>query len=854
MPPPTEKSPPLPTFWSLPATDLLASLRSTPTGLTGTDAASRLAKSGAAARPDSGAGGTLMLLASQFRSPIILLLLSAVVLSFFLHDTTNAFTILLIVLASGLLGFWQEQGAAGAVKKLLAVIQTRSTILRDGKPTPVESAQIVPGDVSRLAAGDVIPGDSLLLESKDLFVNEATLTGETFPVEKTVGVLAPETPLGGRSNALFAGTYVTSGTATALIVRTGKDTEFGKVSETLKSRPPETEFERGIRQFGNLLMQVTLVLVVAIFAVNVYLHRPVLESFLFSLALAVGLTPQLLPAIISVNLAHGARRMAAARVIVKRLAAIENFGSMDILCSDKTGTLTEGEVRLQSALNIAGEAGEKTLLYAQLNASFQTGYANPLDKAILAYRAAELSAYAKRDEEPYDFVRKRLSVLVERDGACLMVTKGAFANILAVCATAETPTGAVTPLADCAGAIQKQFESFSGQGFRAVGVAYRDLETQTGITKEDEKGMTFLGFLLFYDPVKEGMTETIQRLRRLGITLKLVTGDNRLVAAHVGRAVGLSTENILAGPDMRDMSEAVLRERVVGAEIFAEIEPNQKESVIIALQKAGHVVGHMGDGINDAPALHAADVGISVANAVDVAREAADIVLLDQDLAVLEQGVREGRITFANTLKYVFMATSANFGNMFSMAGASLFLPFLPLLPTQVLLTNLFSDLPEMTIATDSVDAEQVDKPRRWDIGFIRRFMLVFGLANSACDYLTFGVLLFFLHATPTQFRTGWFIENVVTAALIVLVVRTRKPFYKSRPGKWLLAATLGTVAATIALPYSPLAHVWHFSTISPLFLLALAAIMVFYVVVAEVAKFFFYRHEAVTAATHPKI
>jgi Mg2+-importing ATPase len=844
MPDVAEIKPPSNAFWSLPSAELLSSLRCTPQGLTGDDARQRLASGGSQTRHRKGRADTLTLLVSQFKSPIILILLFAVGLSFFLRDVTNAIIILAIVLMSGLLGFWQERGAADAVEKLLAIIQVKAALLRDGKSTEVAIEEIVPGDIVLLNAGDVIPGDSLLLESNNLFVNEAALTGETFPVEKTAGVLPPDTPLSKRTNSLFTGTYAVSGTGIALVVKTGKETEFGQVSESLKLRPPETGFEHGIRHFGYLLMEVTMLMVISIFAINVYLHRPVLESFLFALALAVGLTPQLLPAIISVNLAHGAKRMAEAKVIVKRLAAIENFGSMDILCSDKTGTLTLGEVQLNAAVNVDGQPGDKTLLYAQLNAFYQTGYTNPIDTAIIAYRPVEVSDYKKLDEEPYDFVRKRLSILVAKGDARLMVTKGALSNVLDVCTTAETAAGAIVEIAALQAQIQKQFEAFSAQGFRVVGVAYRDAGAQTGIAKDDEKEMTFLGFLALFDPMKAGTVETIQTLRKLGITLKVITGDNRLVAAHVSSQAGLSSTNILTGPDLREMSQEALRRRVNEVDVFAEIEPNQKERLILALKEAGHIVGYIGDGINDASALHVADVGISVANAVDVAKEAADIVLLEKDLAVLEQGVREGRITFANTLKYVFMATSANFGNMFSMAGASLFLPFLPLLPTQILLTNLLTDFPEMTIATDSVDSELVDRPHRWDIGFIRRFMMVFGLVSSVCDYLTFGVLLFLLHATPRQFRTGWFMESVVSASLIVLVIRTRKSFYRSRPGTYLLIATLAIVAATLLLPYTPLAGVFGFTPVPPLFLLALALILIFYILIAEVAKVLFYRQE----------
>ena len=698
------------TFWSIPPADLLTKLQTTPQGLTQAEAQSRLAGS-AGLQKQNPLGKMLLLLLSQFQSPIILILIFAAVLSVFLHDATDAVIILAIVLVSGLLGFWQERGAADAVQKLLAVVQIKATCERGGKPVDVRTDEVVPGDVVVLHAGDIVPADCLILESKDLFVNEAALTGETFPVEKSVATLPADTALAKRTNSLFLGTNVVSGTAQAVAVLTGRTTEFGKVSQTLTRKPPETEFEHGIRQFGYLLMEVTLLLVLGIFAANVYFHRPVLESLLFSLALAVGLTPQLLPAIISINLAHGAKKMAAEKVIVKRLAAIENFGSMDVLCTDKTGTLTEGTVKLHGALDVGGADSEKTLLYAFLNAHFQSGYANAIDEAIVGFRPLAVSGYTKLDEEPYDFVRKRLSVLVADGSRHLMVTKGALANILEVCQTVETADGKTAPLDPQRAQIQTQYEAFSGQGYRTLGIAYRDLGTETTIGKDHETGMTFLGFLTLFDPLQSGIVQSLQALRDLGVSLKLITGDNALVAATVSKQAGLTAPQIVTGGDLRHMSQEALTQRAPTVDVFAEVEPNQKERIIVALKKAGHVVGYMGDGINDASALHAADVGISVANAVDVAKEAADIVLLEKDLQVLARGVREGRITFANTLKYVFMATSANFGNMFSMAGASLFLSFLPLLPKQILLTNLMTDFPEMTIATDSVDPEAVSSP-----------------------------------------------------------------------------------------------------------------------------------------------
>jgi Mg2+-importing ATPase len=833
-------------FWSVPSIELLQQLQTTPQGLMSDEVQQRLLRYGSNLLKPKKKSDALTLLLAQFKSPIVLILIFAAGLSFFLHDPMDATIILVIVLVSGFLGFWQEQGAAHAIEKLIAIVQVKATVIRDGDSKEVPIEEIVPGDVVSIKASDVIPGDCLLLESKDLFVDEASLTGETYPVEKSIGILPPETPLSQRTNSLFMGTHVVSGSARAVVIRTGEETEFGKVSERLKLRPPETEFEYGVRRFGYLLMEITLVLVIAIFAINVYFARPVLDSFLFALALAVGLTPTLLPAIISINLALGAKRMALNKVIVKRLASIENFGSMNVLCSDKTGTLTEGVVKLHSALNVEGHESDKVLLYAFVNASYETGFMNPIDEAIRKYRPFDLSGFKKLDEVPYDFIRKRLSILISKGDTHLMVTKGALSNVLAVCSSAEMAEGRIVDIVTVKEQVRQHFEEFSLKGFRTLGVAYKDVVSDTVITRGQEADMTFLGFLFLFDPPKPGIIETIRELKHLGVSLKIITGDNRLLAANVSQQVELLNPQILTGEDLHQMSDEALLKRVNEVDVFAEVEPNHKERIILALKKAGHVVGYMGDGINDASALHTADVGISVDSAVDVAKEAADIVLLEKNLEVLVQGVREGRMKFANTLKYVFMASSANFGNMFSMAGASLFLSFLPLLPKQILLTNLLTDFPEMTIATDSVDRELVEKPRRWNIQFIRNFMLTFGILSSIFDYLTFGVLLLILHATTDQFRTGWFLESVISASVTVLVIRTRKPFFRSKPGKYLLTATLLIVAVTILFPFTPLAGLLGFHPLPVSILLVIGMIVVLYMIAAEMAKRTFYKRAKV--------
>jgi P-type Mg2+ transporter len=830
------------TFWSIPADQILQEMKTSPQGLTETEARQRLQECGLNLLKPPKKSDALTILLGQFKSPIILILICAAGLSLFLQDPVDALIILIIVLVSGILGYWQERGAAEAVNKLLAIIQIKAAVVREGEAKEIPIEQIVPGDIIQLNAGDVIPGDGLILDSKDLFVDEASLTGETYPVEKMAAVLPVETPLAKRTNALFMGTHVVSGSAQALMVRTGIETEFGKISERLKLRPPETEFERGVRRFGYLLMEVTLLLVLAIFAINVYLARPVLESFLFSLALAVGLTPQLLPAIISINLAHGAKKMALEKVIVKRLSSIENFGSMNVLCSDKTGTLTEGTVKVHSALDWEGRENEKVLLFAYLNAFFESGFTNPIDQAVRTFRTFNLSGYQKLDEVPYDFIRKRLSILVSQGDRHLLITKGALSNILSVCSQAEKADGTRVDLSLVQEQIQTHFQAFSGQGFRMLGVAYGEVGPKTILTKDQEKDMIFLGFLVLFDPPKQGIKETINNLQGMGVSLKIITGDNHLVAATLGGQMGLTNLRIITGPELQKTGDRALLQLVNEADIFAEVEPNQKERIILALRKSGQVVGYMGDGINDVSALHAADVAISVDQAVDVAKEAADIVLLEKDLKVLAQGIREGRTTFANTLKYVFMATSANFGNMFSMAGASLFLPFLPLLPKQILLTNLLTDFPELTIATDRVDPELVERPRRWNIRFIKNFMITFGLISSIFDYLTFGILLFLLKARPEAFRTGWFIESVISASLIVLVIRTRQPFFKSRPGQALTFATLFVTLTTLLVPFTPLGEMFGFQALPFYFIPLMGLIVGMYIITAERAKKIFYR------------
>ncbi len=834
----------LTSFWSSPANNIIAALHSSATGISNEEAASRKKTYGANAIKKTQSYNSIILFLNQFKSPVTLILIAAGIIAFNLGDQTDAYIIFTIIFISSLLGFWQEKGASSAVAKLLAMVKLNATVLRDGEETDILFEDIVPGDIVILDAGDVVPADGLIIESNELFVDEAAFTGETFPAEKMAGVLDANTVIAKRSNAVFMGSHIISGTAKVVVVNTGLHTEFGAISGRLKMAAPETDFEKGLKRFGYMLMEITMILVVIILAINIAMKKPVLDSFLFALAIAVGLTPQLLPVIVSINLARGARKMALVKVIVKKLSAIENFGSMNILCSDKTGTITEGKVKVQGSFDAAGIEDKQVLFYAGVNAFCQRGFKNPIDQAICETLVGEEKKYTAVDEIPYDFIRKRLSILATNGQQQVMVCKGALKNILSICTEAQTADGKKVAIDAMLDTIDARYKEYSAQGYRTLGVAIKPVNTGV-IKKDDESNMVFIGFITLFDPLKAGIAETVESLRQLGISLKMITGDNAMVAKHVMQCLGKAEPVIITGTDLRDMSDAALFQRAVKADVFAEIEPNQKERIILSLKKSGNAVGYMGDGINDATALHAADVGISVADAVDVAKEAADIVLLDNDLQVLLAGVKEGRITFANTLKYIFMATSANFGNMFSMAGASVFLPFLPLLPKQILLTNLLTDFPEMTISTDAVDAELVAKPRRWDIGFIKKFMIVFGAISSIFDFITFGVLLGILKAKEAEFQTGWFVESVVSATLIVLVVRTRKVFFKSRPGKYLLGTTLLIVAFTLLLPVLPLGKVFNFVPLPPVFYLAVVLIVIGYVCVAEFAKKYFYKHFA---------
>ncbi len=834
-------------YWSISSADLMSKLDSSPSGLTADEAEKRLLRLGLNMVREKRRTDSATLFLRQFRNPLVLILLSASVLAFLTSDELDGIIIASIVLLSSLLGFWQERSAANAVEKLLSMVQVHVTVLRDGQKLEIPLDHVVPGDIVLLSAGDLVPGDCSIIDSRDLFVNEATLTGETYPAEKNAGTVPSDSPMNRRPNTLYMGTNVASGSAKALVVRTGFGTEFGKVSQRLAVRPPTTEFEKGVNRFGYMLSQVTLLFVLSIFALNVYFQRPVIDSFLFAIALAVGITPELLPAIISISLAHGAKRMADTHVIVKQLAVIQNLGSMDVLCTDKTGTITEGVMRLHSTVDAEANESEKILLYAYLNAFYQTGYRNPVDEAIIKHRTLDVQGYRKLDEYPYDFTRKRLSLLISDGRTKFVIMKGAVRNVLETCTDVEVAGGRSVVISVLKDQIMKSFSELSSQGFRTLAVAYKEAPDSTVVSKESENMMTFLGFVVLSDPLKEGIRETVEELNRLGIDVRIISGDNRWVAAAVGYQAGLPVEDILTGADIRTMTIEALALRAREVRVFADVEPNQKEKIILALRRAGSVVGYLGDGVNDASALHAADVGISVDTAVDVAKEAAQIVLLEKDLSVLARGVQHGRKTFANTMKYVFTTMSANFGNMISMAGISLILPslgyaFLPLLPKQILALNFMSDIPATAISTDNVDKDAVEGPRRWNIRFITQFMVTFGMHSTVFDFITFGVLLLALHATELQFQTGWFMMSMVSEILVLMIIRTRALFTRSRPSRRLLGASLVVLVATLLLPFTPIADILSLTVLSVGTTVVLGLVVLAYVITAEITKHFFYR------------
>ena len=807
-------------------------------GLTNQEAKERLAAIGpnelAVVRRTAGLQQLLAFLAN----PLVVILLLASIFAALLGEAINAMIIATMVLLSVALNFFQTYRSQRAVEQLRKGVALTSLALRDGSWVELPRRELVPGDVIRLAAGDLVPADARLLQAVSLHVQQASLTGESMPVEKEARDLTSATKnLANARNMVYLGTSVVSGTATAVITLTGRATAFGDVAARLATRPPETEFERGLKTFGFLIMRTVFFLVLFVFLVNIAFRHNPFDSLLFAVALAVGLTPEFLPMITTVTLARGASHMAKRKVIVKNLAAIQNVGSMDILCSDKTGTLTSGNMVLDQHLDPFGNPSERVLLLAYLNSYHETGIKSPLDTAILQHDPLDIQAYRKLAEIPFDFERRRLSVVVECDGQPLLITKGAPESVLEVCSSYEVDGKRSVFDAEARARCEATHRGLSAQGYRVLAVAYRSVPDRENYGIDNEKDVVLTGFVTFFDPPLEDATIMLQALHTAGVEVKILTGDNELVTQHVCSQVGLSPERIVLGDELDTMSDVALTHVAEQANVFARVSPAQKNRILLALKRRSHVVGFLGDGINDAPSLHAADVGISVATAVDVAKDAAEIILLERSLQALHDGILEGRKAFGNVMKYVLMGTSSNFGNMFSMAGASLFLPFLPMLPTQILLNNFLYDLSQVTIPTDHVDASFMLKPRQWDIRLIRDFMLYIGPISSIYDFLTFFIMLRVFHASEALFHTGWFVESLATQTLVLFIIRTAGNPFHSRPSLPLTITALLAVGVGLLLPFTPLGNTVGFTPLPGLYFLFLMGMTVTYLLLVELVK-----------------
>jgi Mg2+-importing ATPase len=845
-----EQAPPAPFagFWDRPRAELLALLEATGGGLTSGEATRRLAVHGPNSFARERRFETLRSFAGFFANPLIVILLVASAVSLSLGGRAGGLIIIAMVLLSVFLNFSMEFRARRAVDEIRKQVAMTAAVLRDGREQKLPISGLVPGDVVRLNAGDLVPADARLLEAKDLRVRESALTGESLPVEKFAEDLPPgKRPVGDAVNSVFLGTAVQTGIGTAVVVCTGRTTAFGKIAERLAARPPETEFGRGIRRYGTMITRVIMALVLFVLLVNIALRRPLLESFLFSVALAVGMTPEMMPMIITVTLAQAARRMTRRKVLVKQLAAIEDFGSVEILCSDKTGTLTEGEIVLDRHVDIRGADDEEVLRHIYLNSRFEAGIGSPLDDAVLRHEPPSIAEYEKVDEIPFDFTRKRLSVVVRRGGERLLVTKGEVESVFSVCRTVSAG-GSERPFeGDLRAEAEATFRRLSAEGYRTLGVAVRRVPEQDSYAVEAESDMTLLGLAAFLDPPKEGIRPVLEALEGNGISIVIMTGDNAYVTRKIAGDVGLAADRIVNGSDVDAMDDGALAYQAERGAIFARVSPEQKNRVILALKARGRVVGYLGDGINDAPSLHTADVGISVMNGVEVAKDAARIILLEKDLGVLNDGVVEGRRCFANIMKYIIMGSSSNFGNMFSMAAASLFLPFLPMLPTQILLNNFLYDLSQVTLPSDSVDPALLRRPKRWNTSFILRFMTIIGPISSLYDFLTFGILLLVFRASadPRLFHTGWFVESLATQTLVVFVIRTAGNPLRSRPSRPLRISVLAVVATAAILPYTPVGALLRFVPPPAGLVAAIAGLALTYLLLVQAIKTRFYRrHE----------
>ena len=803
-------------------------------GLTNETAGQRLQQLGLNQIETNKKRSELFELLMHFKSPLVIILLVASVISYSLGEPVNASIIFGMVLISVVIDYFQERDARNAAERLKQTVKNKVTVIRNGVENEIMPEQLCIGDIVLLNAGKVVPADCRVILAKDFFVNQSSLTGESFPCEKySDAIKNASADLTSLDNIAFMGSSVTTGSAKAVVIKTGRNTEFGKIAEKLVLRDEETDFSRGIRSFGFLIMRVTIVLVLFIFLINAIYKHNLLESFMFSLAVAVGLTPELLPMVMSVTMAKGSLRMAKKGVVVKKLTAIPNFGSMEVLCTDKTGTLTEDKIKLVKYIDVSGAVSENLFLLTYLNSYFQTGIRNPLDDAILQHRQPDVSAYHKTDEVPFDFSRKRMSVVVEKDGKQTLICKGAPEEILRACITDVALIKQANEL----------YELLSADGFRVLAISTKEVTAKPRFTKEDENQLQLQGFVAFLDPPKQDADETIAELAKIGVEVKIITGDNHLVTQKICKEIGLPVKGIMQGYELEHLTDDALQQKVINITIFSRFSPDQKNRIITALKKFHRAVGYMGDGINDAPSLKTADVGISVSSGTDVAKDAADIILTEKDLLVLKEGILEGRKTFGNTMKYILMGLSSNFGNMFSVAAATLFLPFLPMLPAQILINNFLYDTSQITIPTDNVDESYTLRPQRWNLKMIYHYMLIFGLTSSVFDFATFYALYKYFHVTEAQFRTGWFMESLATQILVVFVIRTNLiPFIQSRPGKYLVGSVMVCLAIGWLLPYTGLAATIGFEKL-PLHVLSVIIVLVLlYLLCAELVKRFIYR------------
>jgi len=826
-------------FWQFDARHWFQQLNTSEKGLSQALADQILLKQGLHPEGKSIFKNDFFLFISQFNSPLMLLLIGAVIISGFLGDTSDVLIILFIVLSTGLLSFFQERNAGKVVEKLQSMISLKSSVLRDGFQQEIDSTCVVKGDVIILNAGDMLPADCLIIESNELYANEASLTGESYPARKEVGVLEEQTELNKRTNCLWEGTNIVSGNARALVIQTGEETIFGSIAKSA-SGTIETSFEKGIRDFGFFLMKITLTLAVFILLVNLLNHKGIIESALFALALAVGMAPELLPAITTIAMSAGAKRLLEKKVIVKKLNSIQNLGEVNLLCTDKTGTITEGSIVVTGIVNGLGQESEFVKQLAFWNASLEAGYSNPIDEALKKLKLDTNISAEKIAEVPYDFIRKRLSIAVSTEKEKLLISKGAFPQILSICTKFKAENESIEDISAHKAELQNMFVKYGINGLRAIAICYKPILTNN-ISKDIETEMVFAGFILMNDPVKSDIIATINEMSKLKVGLKIITGDNVNVAKSIALNIGIKEPVVMTGKELFSTSPEALKQLVKNTHIFAEVEPQQKERIILALKKT-YTVAYMGDGINDVSAITAADVGISVENAVDVAREAADFVLMEKNLMVLVDGIKEGRKTFANTMKYLFISTGSTFGNMCSVAAASLILPFLPMLPKQILLTNFLTDFPFLMVTADNVDKEQLERPGKWDLKLIRSYMVIFGVHSSIFDLITFMTLYFLLKVKESEFQTGWFVESVLSELLIVFIIRTHKNFFKSRPGKYLFIFNIVALILTIGLPYFPFAKDIGLTPLPMLNLGLMLLIVAAYIITADLLKVWFFK------------